>query len=183
MRVDVFLAGLLFLIVGGWPAAAEAQRNCTKGKPCGNSCISRDKVCRLNGGQAIPLSRPAPAPGPSMPWVGYTETQMYYWSECPAAKKIPPKRRLSFSSESEAQAIGYRASPALGCRGPNAISDSAWAELARGPWTAWLKEQFYYRVDSTCAPLKSISEAERVYFDSEAGAQAAGYIRSSMVGC
>ena len=29
-------------------APLEAQRNCVKGKACGNSCIAQDKVCRLD---------------------------------------------------------------------------------------------------------------------------------------
>jgi hypothetical protein len=61
--------------------------------------------------------------------------------------------------------------------------DSAWAEMTRGKWAAWLKEQLYYRVDSACGPLKSISEAERVYFDTDGEAEAAGYIRSGVEGC
>jgi hypothetical protein len=55
--------------------------------------------------------------------------------------------------------------------------------MTKGKWTAWLKEQFYYRVDTTCSPLKSIKEAELVYFNTEEEAQAAGYIRSGVQGC
>ena len=61
--------------------------------------------------------------------------------------------------------MDYEASSAPECHGSTPISDSAWAQIGRGPWTAWLKEGFYYRADTTCAPLRSIDEAERVYFD------------------
>ena len=42
-------AGLLSCLLAF--ASAEAQ-NCSKGKPCGNSCIARDKVCRVGRGTA-----------------------------------------------------------------------------------------------------------------------------------
>ena len=34
------------LVVGGF-SPANAQKNCTKGIPCGNTCISASKVCRV----------------------------------------------------------------------------------------------------------------------------------------
>ncbi len=45
-RTVLLVAGVLML-----PSAAEAQR-CVRGKPCGNTCISRDKVCRVGRGTA-----------------------------------------------------------------------------------------------------------------------------------
>lgn len=36
------------------PTVADAQKNCTKGKPCGRTCIARDKVCRIGTTQAAP---------------------------------------------------------------------------------------------------------------------------------
>lgn len=47
MRILLILATALLLAV-----PTDAQKNCTKGKPCGNSCISRDKVCRIGSGTA-----------------------------------------------------------------------------------------------------------------------------------
>jgi endonuclease YncB( thermonuclease family) len=46
IRVGLLLLGALLL-----PGRLEAQR-CSKGKPCGNSCIARDKVCRKGQGSA-----------------------------------------------------------------------------------------------------------------------------------
>ena len=41
-------SGLLTLVLGLLLAVpAEAQKNCTKGIPCGNTCISASKVCRV----------------------------------------------------------------------------------------------------------------------------------------
>ena len=34
------------------PDHAEAQRNCRKGIPCGNTCISATKVCRIGSSTA-----------------------------------------------------------------------------------------------------------------------------------
>jgi hypothetical protein len=41
------IALVALLIVSG---SAEAQKNCTKGIPCGNTCISADKVCHVGAG-------------------------------------------------------------------------------------------------------------------------------------
>lgn len=46
------LAALLALVpclIASFPAQAQ---NCRKGKPCGNSCIAREKVCRVRPGTA-----------------------------------------------------------------------------------------------------------------------------------
>lgn len=50
----------LAVILGflAWVPPAEAQRNCRKGKPCGNTCIARDKVCRIES--PGPVGRGAP---------------------------------------------------------------------------------------------------------------------------
>jgi hypothetical protein len=29
------------------PAASTAPKHCVRGKPCGNTCIAKDKVCHL----------------------------------------------------------------------------------------------------------------------------------------
>lgn len=50
------LAFLLLLVL----SAADAK-NCSKGKPCGNSCIARDKTCHTSSGSS---SRPTPTPSP-----------------------------------------------------------------------------------------------------------------------
>lgn len=46
-RTSLFLSILIIEVAG----SVEAQ-NCRKGKPCGNSCIARDKVCRVGPGMA-----------------------------------------------------------------------------------------------------------------------------------
>jgi endonuclease YncB( thermonuclease family) len=45
------LAALVVLLAA--PSSASAQRHCSKGKPCGNTCIARDKVCRIESPGAV----------------------------------------------------------------------------------------------------------------------------------
>ncbi len=45
------LRGLCLLVALVLPGTGLAQ-NCRKGKPCGNSCIARDKVCHVGQGTA-----------------------------------------------------------------------------------------------------------------------------------
>ena len=53
---------LLFAIATvGWPL--EAQKNCKTGKPCGNTCISRDKVCHIGTAPPPPPTAPTSANG------------------------------------------------------------------------------------------------------------------------
>lgn len=69
----------IVLIIIALPIAAEAQV-CVRGKPCGNTCIARDRTCRVGPGTArsgggapapaapAPTSTPAPAaPAPAAP--------------------------------------------------------------------------------------------------------------------
>jgi hypothetical protein len=47
-----------------WGDGASSAPNCKKGQPCGNSCISWDKVCRKpSPSYAPPQSKPAQRPG------------------------------------------------------------------------------------------------------------------------
>lgn len=57
--MKILVVALMLLIAG----PLEAQRNCRTGKPCGNTCIARDKVCRVGTGST--RSEPTPAPPPS----------------------------------------------------------------------------------------------------------------------
>ena len=49
------LAIIFFTTTLMMPGLAEA-RNCKKGKPCGNSCISKNDVCHKNGGTSEAVS-------------------------------------------------------------------------------------------------------------------------------
>jgi hypothetical protein len=40
-----YLAAVIMAVALAMPVIADAKPNCAKGKPCGNSCIAKDKVC------------------------------------------------------------------------------------------------------------------------------------------
>jgi len=43
----VALGTFAFALLGAESSPAGAQKNCRKGKPCGYTCIARDKICRV----------------------------------------------------------------------------------------------------------------------------------------
>jgi hypothetical protein len=40
-----YLAAIIVTLALAMPGTADAGPNCVKGKPCGSSCIAKDKVC------------------------------------------------------------------------------------------------------------------------------------------
>jgi hypothetical protein len=104
------------------PSLLEAQKNCQKGIPCGNTCISRDKVCRI-GTTSKPQPSPAyvapiavapkATPDPK-PWLAQVNGKVYYRATCQAAIELPGPLH-HFSTETEAQQVGYRRSKVPGC--------------------------------------------------------------------
>jgi deoxyribonuclease-1 len=125
-----FTAALtLFCLISS--AHVEAQPNCKKGKPCGNSCISRDKVCRIG-------TTPAPAPAPlvdakaaplasvasvavkdlNSPWVAFKDGSIYYRNVmgCEVARVPEKAERVYFKSEEDAKRAGLAASKEAGCQ-------------------------------------------------------------------
>lgn len=105
----------------------EAQRRCTKGIPCGNSCIAAGKTCRkapapAPSPPATPDARPAPSdstpsggPVTSGPWVASRRGTTYYKAGCSGARDLAPANRIYFRTEADAQANGYRRSRQAGC--------------------------------------------------------------------
>ena len=114
-------AVLLVLALLTWlPSDAAAQKNCVKGKPCGNTCISRDKTCRVGSGPApSSASTPAATSAPDAPararFVASSRGQVYYLLACSAAQRLSPANRIYFETEEEAVGVGYRPSTASGC--------------------------------------------------------------------
>jgi hypothetical protein len=114
---------ILFAIVTWLAAPAHAQKNCTKGKPCGNTCISRDKICRIGagGGDYRPASG-SPALGivdasaETSEWVASSQQrEFYYRASCPTAYAIPADDRIYFKTEKAAKKAGYKRSKERGC--------------------------------------------------------------------
>ena len=104
---------VLALLVGS-PSLLEAQKRCNKGIPCGNTCISARKTCRIDAPRALQGSPAAPSIK-SMPWVASSRGQTYYKRGCSGANKLAPANRIYFRSEADAQRAGYRRSTARGC--------------------------------------------------------------------
>lgn len=118
---------------------AGAQKNCKKGIPCGNSCISPTKTCHvgltpapssgrstsgadtlLSDGSPIPLlprRSTGTQPVTSHPdWIGSVDGTIYYARSCLVARqKIAEDEAIYFKTEEEAQLAGYRRSKAKGC--------------------------------------------------------------------
>jgi Metal binding domain of Ada len=118
-------------------APLAAQKNCKKGIPCGNSCISADKVCRIGAPTATPRpvatpesptsparSLVAPATADSgnpaattaeYPWVASFADGVYFRADCPAAQDLAPANRRFFRTHQDAEAVGFRRSRTPDC--------------------------------------------------------------------
>jgi hypothetical protein len=117
MRALVILITLAVL-----PIPAEAQKNCVKGKPCGNTCIARDKVCHVGSGSARPaapqpLVTATPASAEtglqfpdSIRWIGWREAKLYFRANCIPATTVPMSERVYFRTESQAKDSGFKRS-------------------------------------------------------------------------
>lgn len=106
---------------------AGAQRNCKKGIPCGNTCISATKTCRI-GSQPAPTQaeesaavarlfgnpEPVPIPPTFGPFVGSVDGNIYYSINCKTAWKLSEDERVYFPTEENARIRGYRRSRAKG---------------------------------------------------------------------
>lgn len=105
--------------------------NCKKGQPCGNSCISWSKTCRIGtpaatspataagfrSGLAAPEASTMPAAKGSLSqgWAGSIADAVYFDARCPAARDLHPDNTVHFNSEAGAKAAGYRRSSTPGC--------------------------------------------------------------------
>lgn len=127
----------LALILTALPFAAEAQV-CTRGKPCGNTCIAQNRTCRVGQGTArqggsspAPTPAPARAPARAAPsstasggvpdgaaFVASSRGRVYYWVGCSAWKDLSAANLRFFASREEAVAAGYTPSASAGCSGP-----------------------------------------------------------------
>jgi len=119
------IARLLALVVGGLslvalPRTAAAQKQCTKGKPCGNTCIAADKVCRQGtpSVEATPSLRFLPGSklfNPDYPWAASPRGRTYYANlgSCPGIRKL--KGLVFYRTEYQALKAGLRRSRQAGC--------------------------------------------------------------------
>lgn len=108
------------------PAALEAQKVCTKGKPCGNTCIAANKTCRVGTGTATQGNR-APAAAPAtrsvqvpegMQYAASTRGSTYYYVGCSGWRSLSPSNLRWFETREDAEKAGLRPSAQAGCAGP-----------------------------------------------------------------
>lgn len=106
------LLGALALVV----VPLEAQKNCRKGVPCGNTCISSTKVCRLDRGRTAPSTNVTLVPRTEQAkWVALSRGRKCYLSTCAGAGKLSRDNRIYFKTKKEAEAAGYSRSSTKGC--------------------------------------------------------------------
>jgi hypothetical protein len=123
---------VVVVAVLGWAFAAPllAQRNCTKGKPCGRSCIARDKVCRVGNAPSVPTATAAPSSSEgtagvissggsrdsaTWEWVGSTTSKYFYRNTTECAAPISQRARRYFRSEETAVTAGSQKSSTRAC--------------------------------------------------------------------
>ena len=104
---------------------SSAQKRCKKGIPCGNSCISATKTCRIGTPKQTPSSsneRAAADVQVSVPegaqYVASTRGRTYYWIGCKGWKSLSKANLRFFKTVEEAKAAGLRPSRQAGCAGP-----------------------------------------------------------------
>lgn len=119
------LISTLLLLLGFilLPDLAIAQKNCTKGKPCGNSCIARNKTCRIGTGSArsaptVAAPRRAVTPPADAQYVASSRGRVFYFVGCSAWKNLSSSNLRFFKTRQEAESAGYTPSQSSGCAGP-----------------------------------------------------------------
>jgi hypothetical protein len=138
MRIGYQLLVLSLL----FSAELHAQRRCTKGIPCGNTCIAANKTCRVGSTTPPRTATPqatAPQPrGDSVVRLLYGTSQsnadsiksgtandtlfvgsrvdgVFFLRTCLAAQDLAPENRRYFKTEKEALDAKYRRSRVPGC--------------------------------------------------------------------
>lgn len=107
-----------------YPASAEGQKICRKGKPCGNTCIARNRTCHVGKGtarQASPASSTAShsvAVPEGMLYVASTKGGTYYYVGCRGWRSLSAANLRWFATREEAVEAGLRPSMQPGCSGP-----------------------------------------------------------------
>ena len=113
------LLTLLFVLLT--PSILDAQRNCVRGKPCGNTCINRNYTCRVGTPPPSPTRTPT-AGSVTIPagtqYVASSRGRVFYFVGCSAWRSLSRANLRFFSSRAEAQGAGYTTSQSAGCAGP-----------------------------------------------------------------
>jgi hypothetical protein len=207
-RAQLTWLAALVLLSFGTAGELEAQRRCTKGIPCGNTCIAANRTCRVGTTPRqptpAPASRAAATAPPAAPLAAAAAPLIAPASEGLAVPGVPGYVALDSIELREVQEARQRALDRLGVTSPRAESApeltmeqaramDAQARAARaaaasspirsadGPWVASSRGTTYYR--NGCNGARGLAVQNRIYFQSEEEARAAGYRRSTARGC
>jgi len=116
VRCSLFTFLALSLLV---VSHADAQKNCRRGIPCGNTCIAANKVCHIGTPSAPPAASvtdsTAVAQKDSMAWVASSRGHTYYRRGCSTANRLSRANLIHFRTEEDAKKAGYRRSTSRGC--------------------------------------------------------------------
>lgn len=198
----------LALLIFGAAGELEAQRRCTKGIPCGNTCIAANRTCRVGTTPrqptppppsrtpaAAPPTRaavpapaseaPAPAAGLAVPGVpGYVALDSIELREVQEARQRALDR-LGITAPPTAAAAALTLEEArrqdAAARAAREAASNAPSRATSGPWVASRRGSTYYR--SGCSGARQLAAQNLVYFQSEEEARQAGYSRSRQSGC
>lgn len=103
----LFVLGLLIS-----PAVAHAQKVCSKGVACGDSCISATKTCHIATPAKTTSVTTVTTEGD---WVASARGHTYYRSGCAGAKKLNVSNLVHFKTEADAKKAGLKRSAQKGC--------------------------------------------------------------------
>ncbi len=193
----------LFMVLTASPAVA--QKNCKKGKPCGNSCIAMKKTCRIGStsptkGATSSASSSSSGTAVAPEWavaVASTRGTVYYSVACKAWQSLAPANRVFFRSREAAEAKGYRPSAQKGCEvsptagSPTTDSSNVDSVLmvplpsmadSTLAWVAAEGGKIYYRNDPQCSTI-ALFGPQRTYFKTAGDAERGGLTRSREPGC
>lgn len=188
---------------------AGAQRNCRTGIPCGNTCISANRTCRVgtipSAPTGAPTTQPVPGAPPPVPAAGLPQGAPESPTSAPTSAAlivpgVPGYVALDSTELIEVQAARLRAlerrfggdsrqsrgdantpRPDSTGRDGSPRANAADQRDTSLPWVGSNRGKVYYR--NGCRAGSELSPANRIYFASEEAAQAAGYRRSTSSGC
>jgi hypothetical protein len=121
---------LVALLGSALAAPLLAQKNCTKGKPCGRTCIARDKICRIGSSPPVPAATAAPssseAAAQEVPlggsrdsvaweWVASTASKYFYRNTRSCAAPVAQVARIYFRTEESAVGAGFEKTSTRAC--------------------------------------------------------------------
>ena len=130
---------------------ALAQKNCVKGKPCGNSCIAKNKTCRITTAKTKSATKSTARPSTSrsaavpteMNYVASSRGRVYYPTSCAAWRSLSKNNLRFFETAEDAVSAGYTFTTNSAC--------------GKDPLIGKEKEETNEEVEQAELPLSSLS--------------------------